>query len=197
MSLLHSTISTDSFETEGNSGAVTIIAPTVTMVEDPFTPSAGITTGTHNFSDPNAGNGGDIVITATQTNVTFTGAHLESIAEGPGTSSRKGGDIRISGAQRILLDDGTSFLSSANSQGNAGNIELVSPHVTISEQSTLASSTFSTGSAGTITIISAGNMTLESGSTIFTSAEGGSQGPGGHIGISTPQLAVTGGGEGL
>ena len=193
VSLLHSTISTDSFETEGNSGAVTIIAPTVTMVEDPFTPSAGITTGTHNFSDPNAGNGGDIVITATQTNVTFTGAHLESIAEGPGTSSRKGGDIRISGAQRILLDDGTSFLSSANSQGNAGNIELVSPHVTISEQSTLASSTFSTGSAGTITIISAGNIALESGSTIFTSAEGGSQGPGGHIGISTPQLAVTGG----
>lgn len=195
VSLQRSSISTESFSSEGNSGAVTIIAPTVTIAGNPNTPGAGILSGTHNFSeDPNAGNGGDIVITATKTNVTLTDfAHLESTVEGPGSFGRKGGDIRIHGAQNILLDNGTSLLTSTGGQGNAGNIELVSPHVTIRGQSTLASSTFALESGGTIKIIGIERIALESGSTIFTTAEGGSQGPAGHIEINAPQVAIIGG----
>ncbi len=187
--MLRSSIDTNSFNTEGNSGSVMITAPTVTMVGDPNLVGAGITTGTHNFSgDPNSGNGGDIVITSTVTNVTFTGAHLDSAADGLGGFGRKGGDIRISGAQSILLDNGTVFLSSTNSKGNAGNMRLVSPHVTIRGQSTLSSSTFAQGSAGTITITGKENIAIESSSALFTLADSGSQGPAGHIEFNTPQV---------
>jgi filamentous hemagglutinin family protein len=199
VSLLRSSISTDSFETEGNSGAVTITAPTVTMVGDPNNSIMGISTGTHNFSgDPNAGNAGDIVITATSTNVTFTNfAHLESTADGPGGLGRRGGEIRISGAQNILLDNGTFFLTTTNGQGHAGNIELVSPHVTIRGQSSLASDAFppGSGSAGTIKITGIENIALESGSTLFTTANPGSLGSAGHIEFNTPQLTIVGGGR--
>ena len=190
ISLQRSSISTETFETEGNSGAVTITAPTITNVGSPHT--QGIITGTHSFSgDPNAGNGGDIEITGI--NVALTDfAHLESVADSVGTFSR-GGNIRISGAQNILLDNGTSFVTTTISQGNAGNIELVSPHVTIRGQSSLASDTFGLGSAGTIKLTSTGNISLESGSTIFATADPGSQGTAGRIEFNTPQLTITGG----
>src|SRR5207237_1073207 len=136
-----------------------------------------------------------IVITATSTNVTLTNfAHLESTADSPGTSGR-GGNIRISGAQNILFDNGTSFLTTSTSDGNAGNIELLSPHVPIRGQSSLASDVFTpgSGSAGTIKITATENIALESGSTLFTTANPGSLGSAGHIEFNTPQLTIVGG----
>ena len=60
-------------------------------------------------------------------------AHLESVADSPGTFSR-GGAIRITGSDHILLDNGTFLLTTSTSQGSAGNMELVGQHVTIRGQ---------------------------------------------------------------
>jgi filamentous hemagglutinin family protein len=189
ISLLRSSLATDSFETQGNSGAVSITAPAVTIVGDPSNPSINISTGTHNFSgDPNAGSGGNITITASEQNVSLDSARLESTAEGFGLT-QQGGSIEISAPQSILIQNGSSFRTSTDGTGSAGTIELMGHNVTIRGQSVLASSTFGSGNAGTVKITGKNTVALESGSTIFTTAEF-DKGPAGHIEINTPQLTI-------
>jgi len=194
VSLQRSSISTESFDTEGNSGAVKITAPTVTIVGSPDT--QGIITSTHSFSgDTNAGNGGEIEITGT--NVTLTDyARLESAADSSGTFSR-GGAIRITGSENILIDNGTLFLTTTTSQGNAGNMDLVGQHVTIRGQSALLSETLGPGSGGTIRITGGENIAIESASLISTTSAFAvdNQGPAGTIEFNTQQLTVTGGSQ--
>jgi filamentous hemagglutinin family protein len=192
VSLVRSLIDTESFSTMGNSGSVRITAPTVTIV-GPALPAA-IDASTHNMDDPNAGNGGDIEITAT--NVSFTNfALIQSIADSEGTFS-KGGTIRITGSESILVADGTFLRATTTSQATTGDIQLVGKHVTITGQSTLASETLAQGGSGTIKITGTEDIALESGSLISTnSANGGgtNQGPAGLIELHTQQLSISGG----
>ena len=192
ISLERSGISTKSFETEGNSGAVKITAPIVMIVGGPDTRS--VVTSTSSFSvNPNAGNGGEIEIKGT--NVTLTeGAFLQSVADSPGTFSR-GGAIRITATENILAANGTSILTTTTSHANAGNIDMVSKHVTIMGQSALGSETLGPGGGGSVKITGAENIALESGSTISTNSASAveNQGPAGHIEFNTQQLTVTGG----
>jgi filamentous hemagglutinin family protein len=193
VSLQRSTISTEAFETEGNAGAVTITAPTVTIVGWPDG-SRSIITSTHSTSgDPKAGNGGEIEITGT--NVTITDlARLESGTDSPDTSSR-GGTIRITGSENILIDNGTLLVSTTSSKGTAGNMDLVGQHVTIRGESVLLSETAGPGSGGTIRITGGENIAIESASTISTNSAFAvdNQGPAGDIEFTTQQLTVTGG----
>ena len=192
ISLERSGISTKSFETEGNSGAVKITAPIVMIVGGPDTRS--VVTSTSSFSgNPNAGNGGEIEIKGT--NVTLTeGAFLQSVADSPGTFSR-GGAIRITATENILAANGTSILTTTTSHANAGNIDMVSNHVTIMGQSALGSETLGPGGGGSVKITGAESIALESGSTISTNSASAveNQGPAGHIEFNTQQLMVTGG----
>src|SRR5207249_4058813 len=114
-------------------------------------PASNIDTSTNNdVGDPNAGNGSDIVITAI--NVTFhDAALLQSVADSPGTFSR-GGAIRITGSESILVANGTRLLTTTTSQANAGDIQLESTHVTIMGNSRLLSETLRQGGGGTIKI---------------------------------------------
>ena len=193
VSLQQSSISTISSETEGNSGAVTITAPTVTIVGSLNAPRSIITSTQSSTRNPKAGNGGEIEITGT--NVTLADhATLQSVADSPGTSSR-GGGIRINGSENILIDNGTILQTTTKSQGNAGNIDLESQHVTIRGQSELLSETFGPGSGGTIRITGGENIAIESSSQISTTSAFAveNQGPAGHIEFNTQQLTVTGG----
>jgi filamentous hemagglutinin family protein len=188
--LQQSDIITESFDTKGNSGAVTITAPTVTVSG---VRTQGIITSIHASSEnPVAGNGGDIRISGT--NVTLTdSARFESVADSEGTFSR-GGSILIGGDQGILIDEGTSFKTSTLSRESAGNIQLESQHVTIKGQSALASDTFGLGGGGTIKITGTENVSLESGSLISTTANSSSQGLAGSIEFNSPKVTIVGGG---
>ena len=106
--MLRSSINTNSFNTEGNYDSCNDNGSHRPSGRGPKAMSGLVLLLVRiGLGDPNSGNGGDIVITSTVTNVTFTGAHLDSAADGLGGFGRKGGDIRISGAQSILLDNGT------------------------------------------------------------------------------------------
>jgi filamentous hemagglutinin family protein len=196
VSLTRGSISTATVDTSGNSGSVVITAPTITIMGDPRTPgSPAIDTGTENGKgNPNAGNGGNVTITGT--NVTFSNsASIQSAAASEGTFSR-GGTIRITGSESILADNGTVFLTTTTSQGSAGDIQLMSKHVTITGKSILSSETLGLGSGGTINITGTDSIALESGSLISTnSAAGpsGQAGPAGPITLNTPQLSIRGG----
>ena len=194
VSMTRSGIATDTSKTTGNSGPVTINGSTVTIIDN-FFGSPSISTNTqNNVGDPNAGNGGDIVITGT--NVTFSDfAQIQSVAASPGTFS-KGGTIRITGSESILIENGTGFRTTVTSQGSAGDIQLESKHVTISGQSVLSSETFGPASGGIIKIAGTEDIVIRSGSLITTnSANSGEaiQGPAGHVELDTQQLTISGG----
>jgi large exoprotein involved in heme utilization and adhesion len=195
VSMISSSIFTDSVETEGNGGSVTITGQTVTIGGDGFG-SPTITTSTHHdpFTGPfpTSGNAGDIQIIGT--NVTFTNAAwLGSVADTPATSSR-GGNISVNGAQSILVDSGTVFTTTTISEGNAGNIQLTSPHVTVTGGSQIGSTTEGGGgSSGTITVNSTENIAIDSGSLITTVAGPDSRGSAGQIFLNTPHLTIIGG----
>ena len=195
LSIAHSTVTTDSSETEGNAGSVTITGQTV-MIGGDGLGGQTITTSTHHSSFtgsfPTSGNAGDIEINGTT--VTFTNvAVLESVADSPGTFSR-GGNISVNGAQNILVDNGTIFTTTTVSEGNAGNIQLTSPHVTITGGSQIGSGTEGGGgSSGTITVTGTEDIAIDGGSLITTVAGPDSLGSAGHIVLNTPDLAITGG----
>ena len=191
VSMTGTLIDTEAFETTGNAGPIMITAPTVMLAGiGPDIPT--INASTHNFSgDPNAGHGGDIEITGT--NVTVTDfAVLFSLADGGGPLSR-GGNIRITGSENVVLNNGTTLTTTSASPAPAGNIELLGQHVTIS-QSSLGSSAVE-GSGGMITITGTEDIAVNSGSVIQSTAVGGSQGSAGPIEFNTPHLTITGGSQ--
>jgi len=199
VSLTRGNIFTSAVETTGNSGSVTITAPTITIVGDPNNVGFGtIETSTQNNSgNPDAGNGGDVTITGT--NVTLNdSAQIFSVAASPGTFSN-GGTIRITGSENLSLGNGTFILTTTTSQGKAGDIQLTGNHVTIATGgggTGLSSETFASGSGGTITITGTADIVLEANSLITTNSAQGSgvqSGPAGHIELDTPQLTITGG----
>ena len=187
LTLTESTIDTSVFDSQGNAGLVTLDAPTVEMQ------GGNVDTSLHNSTgDPNAGNAGDIEITGT--NVTLTDlARLDSFADSNGTFSR-GGTIRITGTENVVLNNGTTLLTTTVSQAPAGDIELLGQHVTIT-QSRLFSNTLASGASGTIKITGTGDIALNSGSVISTSAGLGSDGVAGPIEINTQHLTITGGSQ--
>ena len=187
VSLMNSTISTETSETAGNAGAVTIATPTLTIQ------GGSIVTSTTAFLNPFAGNAGDIEITGANVSI-IDNARLEGFTSSPATFSRPS-TIRITATENILVTNGTSILTTTTSQANAGNIDMVSKHVTIMGESALGSETLGPGGGGSVKITGAESIALESGSTISTNSAFAveNQGPAGHIEFNTQQLTVTGG----
>ncbi|OAI45168.1 hypothetical protein AYO43_01815 [Nitrospira sp. SCGC AG-212-E16] len=194
ISLTGSSIDTQAVESTGNAGPVTIKADQTVMIVGSLPRTPTIDTSTLNTSeDPTvAGHGGNIEITGT--NVTLTdSAKLQSVADGLGTFSQ-GGNILITGSENVVLNNGTTLLTTTVSEAPAGNIELLGQHVTIS-QSSFFSNTLSPGAAGSITITGTGDITLNSGTLISTNAGLGSDGSAGPIEINTQHLTIAGGSQ--
>jgi filamentous hemagglutinin family protein len=192
VSLINSNVDTHTSFTTGNSGDVTITAPTIILSGTLSEGVPTIDTSTDSFEFPTAGNAGDIIIAGT--NVTFSNSALiQSHASSFGSFS-KGGTIQVNGEESILLETGTLIRTTTTSQGKAGDITLTSKNVTVSE-SFVASETIGPGGGGTIKIIGTENIALESGSVISTNSAAavGNEGPAGHIELDTPQLTIAGG----
>ena len=187
VSLMNSTISTETADTAGNAGVVTIAAPTLTIQGGTIATSTSVTL------NPLAGNAGDIEIAGATVSISDF-ARLESFASSPETFSRAG-TIRIISTENILVANETSMLNTTASRANAGNIEMVSKHVTIMGKSTLGSETLGPGDGGSVKITGAESIALESGSIISTNSAFAveNQGPAGHIDFNTQRLTVTGG----
>jgi filamentous hemagglutinin family protein len=192
VSLINSNIDTHTSFTTGNSGDVTITAPTIILSGTLSEGVPTIDTSTDSFEFPTAGNAGDIMIAGTD--VTFSNSALiQSHASSFGSFS-KGGTIQVNGEQSITIESNTLLRTTTTSQEKAGDILLTSKHVTVSE-SFIASETIGPGGGGTIKIIGTENIALESGSVISTNsgAAVGNEGPAGQIELDTPRLTIVGG----
>ncbi|MCP6757830.1 MAG: filamentous hemagglutinin N-terminal domain-containing protein [Fischerella sp. CENA71] len=207
----------------GKAGSITINAPNGTVSFDGTDNIVGFASAA--FSSVEAGgvgNGGDINIIAKSLSLT-NGGNLNAFVRG--TSGRIPGGIgdagdvklnisdtiRISGVSDILASNGifsrSGIFSSVNrgAIGNAGNIEITTGSLFVTDGGQISASTFGRGSAGSITI-NAPNGTvsfdgtdnivgLRFPSAAFSTVEAGGVGNGGDIKITARSLYLTNSGE--
>lgn len=156
------------------------------------------------------GNGGDIEISTSILEV-LDGAELTAETFGRGNV----GNVRITATNRVVFQ-GESGNRQASSRavsrvddqgfGNAGNIEINTPILEVSDGAELSTSTNGQGTAGSVIIRSSGRVTFQGVSTTSSKQQqrrsqataeffGSSNGRGGNIEISTPILEVLDGAQ--
>ncbi|MCG8316073.1 MAG: filamentous hemagglutinin N-terminal domain-containing protein [Pseudomonadales bacterium] len=169
----------------------------------------GALSGLFSSNAPNAfGSAGDISVNAN--NITLkNGGAIWSNGFGYGDS----GAINLQLNSRLVLQGvvgtsnlaalqgtGSSIATTANSQGQAGNISIVSPEIKISDGGVIASSTYGSGHAGNISIAAeeiflAGHDHASSPNASSLLAFSSAAGQGGDIRITTNSLALNHGAE--
>lgn len=133
--------------------------------------------------------GGLITVDANQvrlsTNSTITSASTVTGGEAPG------GDVKIS-AQTLTLDSGASASASTAGGGNAGEVTVTTPALSLNA-ATITTSTSSSGHAGGITA-NVGTLSLTEGAQITSASTGTASGSAGSVtiqGLASPADAVT------
>ncbi|ESA39106.1 hemagglutination activity domain protein [Leptolyngbya sp. Heron Island J] len=149
---------------------------------DIFVTAAEISVGdfnTSNFSSiDNAEHGGHICLIATHGNI--VGGELMSMARGTLNNRGNGGDITLSAAEAITVDNIMTVASALSNSGNAGEITLTTQTGPISTGRLNASTAGNNniGAGGNITLgavdnISTGDITTSANATTNNSGQGG------------------------
>ncbi len=194
-------ISTDTFGS-GRGGDITISAPSIQLLNG----------GQFSASTHANGRGGDITIQATEKinivggspdvklsgELLFNDAGVAGIPIAPGTFL--GGYLPTGNLKQQDFPAGTLFPSgiftqtTIGSTGDAGNIAITSPQVTIQDRAKIAATTFGAGRSGTITINSAnGSILLDQQASISTGSAIESSGASREIKLQTRSLKLLGG----
>ncbi|MBD2200361.1 MULTISPECIES: beta strand repeat-containing protein [Calothrix] len=142
-------------------------------------------------------NGGNIKIHTRDLNLAGDSKIRAGIEKTLGTVDSQSGNIEINATGTINLTDG-SFISNVVRQGSvgtAGDINIATGSLNLSQDSFIDASTFGQGNSGKVSIIARDNISLTSSSEIYSSAEEGSVGNGGSINIQTGSLVLTQGSE--
>ncbi|MGL6341404.1 MAG: filamentous hemagglutinin N-terminal domain-containing protein, partial [Waterburya sp.] len=99
------------------------------------------------------------------------------------------GSIDINATKSIALDG--SDISSEASEGNAGELNITTPNLSLTNQGSISATSFGQGDAGSIDINATKSITLNDISRISnTATEGGNAG---ELNITTPNLSLTNG----
>ncbi len=142
------------------------------------------------------GNSGGIEVNTRQLSIT-NGAQLSTSTYGEGNA----GGITINASESVLLDgkassgrlDGLLTRVRVIGRGNAGDINIATNSLTISNEARVSSQTEGQGNAGSVNI-TAEEIFLDEG-LISSSAEPTAIGSGGQIGIATNSIALTNGSQ--
>jgi filamentous hemagglutinin family protein len=157
-----------------------------------------------NDAEVNVGSdgGGSIAITARNLLGTGSGTRLRAgIAAGLGTVEAQGGDIDINATETINLN-GMSIFNDVlgGGTGSAGNINITTGNLFLTNGAQVGASTFGQGNAGSVTIRARDAVSFDGidnngfGSAVFSSVESGGIGQGGNITITAGTLFLTNGG---
>ncbi|PMB46716.1 hypothetical protein CEN41_05045 [Fischerella thermalis CCMEE 5330] len=201
-SLLASTFSS------GNAGDIIIDAPNATVSFDGVGTSASTSVfGESNFLGVDyigTGQGGDIKINARSLSLT-NGASLFTDTAGEGNA----GNVTINATDNIQISgiyDNSTFtgINSAvlnGARGDAGNIEINTGSLFVTNAGQLLSNTNGQGNGGSITINARDTVSFDgtnnegSPSAAFSNVGSGGEGNGGDISITANSLFLTNGGE--
>jgi filamentous hemagglutinin family protein len=189
-----SQIFSNNYAGSGNGGNVVVTASALNIVGQASSGTTGISTTTET-----AATGGSISIKAgslsidgASSNLGFTG--IQSIADGAGRS----GAVQVDIAGQATISNGGFFLTTANAQGNAGDITLSAGNLLLQDvgngniNTGILSNTFGAGASGSLQINS-GSLTLNAPPAtnplanpvaIYSSPEAGSSGKGGDVAVN-------------
>ncbi|OKH39618.1 hypothetical protein NIES2119_04915 [[Phormidium ambiguum] IAM M-71] len=143
-----------------------------------------------------AGGGGNIGIYARNIDMLAESGLLAGIASGLGSPYAVAGNIIMNATGAIALDGSVAFNDvRENAVGQAGNIDVITGSLALTNGAQLSSGTIGKGDGGSITIKAYDTVSLngfnEANSGIFTLVFG--EGNGGTIDITTGSLSVTNG----
>ncbi|MCU0552334.1 MAG: filamentous hemagglutinin N-terminal domain-containing protein, partial [Leptolyngbya sp. Prado105] len=163
---------------------------------------ADVSIGNDAIVDVRSGGGGNIAITARNLLGTGSGTRIRAgIAEGLGTVEAQAGDIDLNTTEAINLDE--MLISNAvveGGTGNAGNINITTGTLFLTNGGRVRADTFGQGNAGNVRITARDavsfNGATSDGSTsgAFSTVGDGGIGQGGNISITTGILSLTRGG---
>ncbi|MGV0028493.1 two-partner secretion domain-containing protein [Phormidesmis priestleyi] len=148
-----------------------------------------------------SGGGGSIAITARNLTGTGTGTRVRAgIAAGLGTVDAQAGDIDINATEAIDLD-GISISNAVlpNGTGNAGNFNITTGTLSLTNAGQVGAGTFGQGNAGDVTITARDAVFMDGvdsdgfRSGAFSSVQAGGIGQGGNLSITTGTLSLTNG----
>jgi filamentous hemagglutinin family protein len=173
-----SSINADTFG-QGNAGLIDINATESITLDLSYISSKGLL--------DSQGNGGELNITTPNLSLTYGSSIDAGIAE-----QGNAGLIDINATESIALDGSDiSITTGVDSQSNAGGeINITTPNLSLANGSSIDAETFGQGNAGLIDINSTESIALD-GSRISITTGLDSQGNGGEINITTPNLSLT------
>lgn len=163
---------------------------------------ADVSIGNNAIVSVHSSGGGSIAITARN----FTSTGLETriragIAEGLGTVNAQAGDIDLNATETINLDElliASDVLE--GSIGNAGNINITTGTLSLTNGAEVGAATFGQGNAGDVTITANDAVSFDGVSNGFASGAFsgvllGAIGQGGNVSITTDTLSLTNSGR--
>jgi filamentous hemagglutinin family protein len=136
------------------------------------------------------GKGGGIEIVTPNLSI-INGAALDVSTDGKGDA----GNIKITATSNVYFDRGDAFSTvGTGAEGKGGEIEIVTPNLSIINGAGLTTDTFGKGDAGNIKITATGSVSFDRGDALSRVEKGG-EGKGGGIEIITSNLSVTNGAQ--
>lgn len=169
------------------------------LPEIPFSLPANLN-GLATASLGNAGNAGNLTINTRQLIIRDAAFVLSATL-----SNGKGGDLRVNAVDFVEMSGRSGlFTTTLNRTGQAGNLQIYTPKLTILQRSVISSATFGAGNAGDLTIDTQ-QLLAEDGATINTSTfslpvgfiiDNSSAGAGGNLTVNASELIelIDGGG---
>ena len=188
----------------GQAGRVRIVAPNITVNEQSTLSSstagqgdAGLvtldTTEQISFINSNIGsvvleggmgNAGSVRVNAPSITVSDNSL-LSSATRGEGNA----GEVSLDGSNQITINDSTvSSDVEARGIGNAGNVNVISPQITVTNSS-LSSDTAGVGDAGEVDLAATTEITI-SGSDIFSNVSNTGMGQAGTVSVKAPDITI-------
>ena len=136
------------------------------------------------FGGRNAGDGGDIQITAK--NLSIDNANITTSTFGTGNAGNL--SFKVNSITAVGGDLITGINSFTDGRGTGGNIEIIGDRLEVSQEATIAANSSNIGRAGDITIDIKNLLQLDSSGTI--SVDGGEVGLPGNINIKSEDLRL-------
>ncbi|GFE71831.1 filamentous hemagglutinin N-terminal domain-containing protein [Chroococcus sp. FPU101] len=178
----------------GNAGKININAGQL-LIQDGSEISSGSLLG-FNPSNSERGNGGTITINATDIDVSGTLTINEETFTSRILTLAEGtgdaGNININ-TNSLNVTDNAQITASTTGEGNAGSIDVTASNLFVGSDASISVETISTGNAGDITLNANGQLTVDQGA--FISANTFSTGNAGKIALNVGQLLIQNGGE--
>ena len=144
-----------------------------------------------------ADSGGDAVINAQNITIAEGSGVIAGIDGEATTVNSQGGDIVLDATEEIEIDGGVvaNQVSSPETKGNAGDININSGSLFISDDSFIDNSTRGKGDAGNINIFVKNSLAISSDSAVLSIVEAGAAGDAGKIDLAAENISISDGSQ--